>query len=67
MVALGETPGRLREIVARLTPEQMASGSVPEKWTAAQLLVHLAQSECAFWRPHPGDHTLRLLGAGGGG
>jgi hypothetical protein len=48
MVALGETPGRLREIVDRLTPAQMASSYAAGKWTAAQLLVHLAQCECVF-------------------
>lgn len=48
MMALGDTPERLREIVVRLTPAQMASSYAPGKWTAAQLLVHLAQCEYVF-------------------
>ena len=48
MTALGETPERLRALVEALTPAQMASSYAPGKWTAAQLLVHLAQCEFMF-------------------
>ncbi len=48
MTALAETPERLRAIVERLSCEQMASSYAPGKWTAAQLLVHLAQCEWVF-------------------
>ena len=42
MAALREGPARLKSIVDALTPAQMASSYAPGKWTAAQLLVHLA-------------------------
>jgi len=48
MTALRVTPERLRTIVEVLTPAQMASSYAPGKWTAAQLLVHLAQCEAVF-------------------
>lgn len=48
MTALAETPERLRALVDQFTPAQMASSYAPGKWTAAQLLVHLAQCEWVF-------------------
>jgi hypothetical protein len=48
MTALTEGPARLRALVDQLTPAQMASSYAPGKWTAAQLLVHLAQCEVVF-------------------
>ncbi len=48
MTALRETHERIRVLVEGLTPEQMASSYAPGKWTAAQLLVHLAQCESVF-------------------
>jgi DinB superfamily len=48
MTALTEGPARLRALVDQLTPAQMASSYAPGKWTAAQLLVHLAQCEFVF-------------------
>jgi hypothetical protein len=48
MTALNEGPARLRALVDGLTPAQMASSYAPGKWTAAQLLVHLAQCEFVF-------------------
>ena len=48
MAALREGPARLKTIVDGLTPAQMASSYAPGKWTAAQLLVHLAQCEFVF-------------------
>jgi hypothetical protein len=48
MTALKESPERMRKLVESLTPGQMASSYAPGKWTAAQLLVHLAQTEAVF-------------------
>jgi len=48
MAALREGPARIKAIVCGLTPAQMASSYAPGKWTAAQLLVHLAQCEFVF-------------------
>jgi hypothetical protein len=48
MAALGDGPARIKAIVGGLTPAQMASSYAPGKWTAAQLLVHLAQCEFVF-------------------
>lgn len=48
MRALADTPERIRSLVERLTPAQFAHSYEPGKWTAAQLLVHLAQVEMAF-------------------
>ena len=48
MTALHEGPARIKAIVDGLTPAQMASSYAPGKWTAAQLLVHLAQCEFVF-------------------
>jgi hypothetical protein len=48
MTALRETPERIRALVDGFSPAQMASSYAPGKWTAAQLLVHLAQCEFVF-------------------
>ena len=48
MAALRDGPARIKAIVDALTPAQMASSYAPGKWTAAQLLVHLAQCEFVF-------------------
>lgn len=48
MTSLREGPARIKAIVDGLTPAQMASSYAPGKWTAAQLLVHLAQCEFVF-------------------
>lgn len=48
MLALADTPDRLKVIIDRLTPEQMASSYAPGKWTATDLIVHLAQCEFVF-------------------
>jgi len=48
LAALGDTPGRIRAIVERMTPAQWALSYAPGKWTVAQLLLHLAQTELAF-------------------
>jgi hypothetical protein len=46
--ALGETPGRIHALVSRMTDVDLARSYAPGKWTAAQLLVHLAQAELAL-------------------
>ncbi len=46
--AMTETAGRIQSIVAKMKPADLARSYAPGKWTAAQLLVHLAQSELAL-------------------
>jgi uncharacterized damage-inducible protein DinB len=48
MIALVETPARLRTLARRLTKDQWAQSYAPGKWTAAQLFLHLAQCELVF-------------------
>ena len=48
VTALGDTPGRYRVLAERMTPEQFARSYAPGRWTATQLLLHLAQTELAF-------------------
>jgi hypothetical protein len=48
VTALGRTPGRYRSLAERMTPRQFARSYAPGKWTAAQLFLHLAQTELAF-------------------
>ena len=48
MRALADTPERLRSLAGRLTPAQFDRSYAPGKWTAAQLIVHLAQCEVVF-------------------
>jgi hypothetical protein len=48
LAALGETPDRLRAIAERLRPDQLVRSYQAGKWTAAQLFLHLAQTESAF-------------------
>lgn len=46
--AMSETPSRIRQIVSALGPAGLARSYAPGKWTARQLIVHLAQTELAF-------------------
>ena len=46
--ALGDTPGRIRELVQCWTEEQFERRYAPGKWTARQVLIHLAQTELAL-------------------
>jgi DinB superfamily len=46
--AMRETPARIEAIVAHMTEADLARSYAPGKWTAAQLLVHLAQAELAL-------------------
>ena len=48
LAALIETPERIAAIVAGFTPGQYASSYAPGKWSAAELFLHLAQTELAF-------------------
>lgn len=43
--ALGDTPRRIEELVAGWTAAQFERSYAPGKWTARQILVHLAQVE----------------------
>jgi hypothetical protein len=46
--AMAETPTRIHAIVSRMTDADLARSYAPGKWTAAQLLIHLAQAELAL-------------------
>ena len=46
--ALSETPERIRRFVANWTPEQFERTYAPGKWSARELLIHLAQTELAL-------------------
>ena len=46
--ALEETPERIRRIVSTWSAERFERSYAPGKWTARQLLVHLAQAELAL-------------------
>jgi len=46
--ALRETPIAVKRAVERLGPDGMGRRLAPGKWTAAQILVHLAQVETMF-------------------
>jgi hypothetical protein len=48
IAAMRETPGRIQSIVATMTPQHLARSYAPGKWSASQLLVHLAQAELAL-------------------
>ncbi len=46
-------PGKLTEVISRLGPAGMSRSLAPGKWTAAQIICHLADTEIAFsfrWR-----------------
>ena len=46
--AFADTPGRIRELVERWGEERFARGYAPGKWSAREVLVHLAQTELAL-------------------
>lgn len=46
--ALAETPERIREVASRWTDAQWKKPYAPGKWTAGQIIVHLAQTELAL-------------------
>src|ERR1700754_5109930 len=43
--ALGDTPGRIRTLVDGWSDAEFERSYAPGKWTARQILVHLAQTE----------------------
>ena len=48
LAALAETPERIRQTVGRWTSEQFERSYAPGKWSARQILIHLAQTELAL-------------------
>lgn len=48
IAAMRETVDRIRSLVADWTPAQFERTYAPGKWTARQIMVHLAQSEMAL-------------------
>jgi hypothetical protein len=46
--ALAETPGRIQELVLAWPAERFERGYAPGKWSARQVLIHLAQTEMAL-------------------
>jgi hypothetical protein len=46
--ALTETPGQLRELVERWGEARFERSYAPGKWTARQIIIHLAQTELAL-------------------
>ena len=46
--ALRDTPGRIRDVVQCWTPPQFERSYAPGKWSARQILIHLAQTELAL-------------------
>jgi len=46
--ALADTPGRIRELVQRWSEAQFERSYAEGKWTARQVLMHLAQTELAL-------------------
>jgi hypothetical protein len=46
--ALGDTPSRIRALTEPWTPAQFERTYAPGKWTARQILIHLAQTEMAL-------------------
>ena len=48
LVALRETPERIRAATGSWSPEQFERSYAPGKWSARQILIHLAQTELAL-------------------
>jgi hypothetical protein len=46
--ALAETPARIRQLVERWGEERFERSYGPGKWSARQILIHLAQTELAL-------------------
>jgi hypothetical protein len=46
--ALGDTPNRIRDVVKDWPRERFERSYAPGKWTARQVLIHLAQTELAL-------------------
>ena len=48
VVALAETPERIRELIGRMGRADFTRPLAPGKWNAREILVHLAHTEMAF-------------------
>jgi len=48
LVALRETPERIRAVVGAWSPSELERSYAPGKWSARQILIHLAQTELAL-------------------
>jgi hypothetical protein len=48
LVAMRETPELIRQAAASWSPQQFERSYAPGKWSARQILIHLAQSELAL-------------------
>jgi hypothetical protein len=48
LVALRETPARIRAAVGVWSPAEFERSYAPGKWSARQILIHLAQTEVAL-------------------
>ena len=48
IAAMRDSASRLRSLIAGWPPEQFEKSYAPGKWTARQILTHLAQSELAL-------------------
>jgi len=48
LAAISESAARCQRLMAQWTPQQFERPYAPGKWTARQILIHLAQSELAF-------------------
>jgi uncharacterized damage-inducible protein DinB len=48
LAALGETADRIRRLVEAWSPDAFERSYAPGKWSARQILIHLAQTELAL-------------------
>jgi hypothetical protein len=48
LTVLADTPRRLRELVVKLGPDGLSRTYAPGKWTAGQIISHLAHVEMMF-------------------
>jgi hypothetical protein len=48
LIALAETPERIRKLVASWSDQQFERTYAPGKWSARKILIHLAQTELAL-------------------
>lgn len=60
LALIAETPVKLEQIVAAMSPEQLESRPAPGKWNTREILAHLADCEIAF------SFRLRQARAGAG-
>ena len=45
---LAATPGEIRAILAKMSPERLSAAPAPGKWSAAEIVCHLADCDVAF-------------------